>query len=113
MLAIINSQLQLSAQTISKKLCMSQWPDLVSLFAHLGAQNIEILLTGQFGEDFALRLQHVCDSALVLGSVSDDSDIHRIIPDPKRLELGIFLIFLCCFCFPSIVVEKLWTFSLL
>lgn len=41
---------------------------------------------GQFGEDFAMRLQHVSDSAIVLGSVSDDSDIHRIIPDPKRQD---------------------------
>ncbi len=42
------------------------------------------LLSGQFGEDFATKLQHICDSAVVIGSVSDDSDIHRIIPDNKR-----------------------------
>lgn len=41
-----------------------------------------------FESDLAAKLQHICDAALLLGSMSDDSDIHRLIPDPKRYILS-------------------------
>ena len=42
------------------------------------------LFIGLFRGDLGLKLQHVCDSAIILGEVSDDSEIHRIVPDAKR-----------------------------
>jgi hypothetical protein len=52
----------------------------------LGARNHH-LAAGAYGDSLALRLQHMCDAALVLEAVHDDSDIVRIIPDPKRQAL--------------------------
>ena len=52
------------------------------------------IFAGLYAEGLELRLQHMCDAAMVLVAVHDDSDLVRIIPDPKRHPPHLHILFL-------------------
>jgi hypothetical protein len=43
-----------------------------------------LLTAGMYSESFQVQLQHLCDIVLCVQSLADNSDIHRLLPDPTR-----------------------------